>query len=110
MKTYNEILERKMDHYGETKAAYEFAAEEYADQFKPKWIPVSERLPDNDDEVLVIINYTEQPIMAYFKHEKWFGSLATRDEMKSCSADDPELLDSDWVTHWMPLPPKPETV
>ncbi len=31
---YEEILKVKTDHYGETKAAHQFAAEEFAGQYK----------------------------------------------------------------------------
>jgi hypothetical protein len=34
---YQKILENKIDYYGETKAAYQFAAEEYARQYH-KWM------------------------------------------------------------------------
>lgn len=34
--SYQEILKRKKEHYGNTEAAYEFAAEEYASQQKPE--------------------------------------------------------------------------
>ena len=30
---YDEILKKKVSHYGETKAAYQYAAEEYARQY-----------------------------------------------------------------------------
>jgi len=38
---YEEILKRKIEHYGETKAAYQFAAEEYATH-KKLWFAINE--------------------------------------------------------------------
>ena len=32
MKSFNEILKDKIDYYGKTEAAYEFAAEQYANE------------------------------------------------------------------------------
>lgn len=32
---YDKILNEKIEYYGETKAAYQFAAEEYARQYVP---------------------------------------------------------------------------
>lgn len=33
MESFKEILDRKIEYYGKTEAAYEFAAEEYAIKF-----------------------------------------------------------------------------
>jgi hypothetical protein len=59
-----------------------------------RWIPVSERMPDNWESVLTIdiSKSTRGPVTAFFNPETslWsahFGDL--------------------WVTHWMPLPEPP---
>lgn len=67
---------------------------------KPKWIPVSERLPDTDDAVLCWYEYyhwsqgkviPEYGLGSYFKETKaWFGEVANGKDVR--------------VIAWMPLP------
>ena len=67
---------------------------------KPRWIPVSERLPDTDDEVLCWYEYyhwsqekvlPEDGFGSYFKETKaWFGEVAIGKDVR--------------VIAWMPLP------
>jgi len=63
-----------------------------------KWIPVSERLPDNWKPVLTIdmSESTRVPVPAFYDPETslWSTHLPNYDL---------------WVTHWMPLPPNPES-
>ena len=62
-----------------------------------KWIPVSERLPDNWKPVLTIdmSESTRVPVPAFYDPETslWSTHLPNYDL---------------WVTHWMPLPEPPE--
>jgi hypothetical protein len=73
---------------------------------EPRWIPVSERLPDTDDEVLCWYEYyhwsqekvlPEYGIGCYFKEtSKWYGEVAIGRDAR--------------VIAWMPLQPyKAET-
>ena len=58
----------------------------------PVWIPVSERLPNKGDEVLVYNgDYIES--VEYINNDFWM------------TMDDGEVEN---VTHWMPLPAPPE--
>ena len=67
---------------------------------EPRWIPVSERLPDTDDEVLCWYEYyhwsqekvlPEYGLGCYFKETKsWFGEVANGHKVR--------------VIAWMPLP------
>ena len=67
---------------------------------QPRWIPVSERLPDTDDEVLCWYEYyhwsrekvlPEYGLGSYFKEtESWFGEVANGHKVR--------------VIAWMPLP------
>ena len=64
-----------------------------------RWIPVSERLPDNWESVLTIdiSKSTRDMVTAFYNPETSLWS--THFSMYS---------DSDlWVTHWMPLPESP---
>lgn len=69
----------------------------------PRWIPVTERLPKNVNEHLVIVNGVWKNI--HFKNAC---------EMATYSADEGWILEAfpDWdapvVTYWMPLPEPPE--
>ncbi len=62
----------------------------------PRWIPVSERLPEKDG--LYLIN---DPL-EYVVESRWF-------QLNSCNQMDLDTKEA-WgnVTHWMPLPPAPE--
>ena len=57
-----------------------------------RWIPVSERLPNPDANVLV------KGGCAYYIDEKWWSMMGD-------SAHRPIMWE---VTHWMPLPTPPE--
>lgn len=66
----------------------------------PKWIPVAERLPENDDTVIVY-----RPTMAiavlsdrYLPHEERWARYG-----KGMKGDD-------LITHWMPFPEPPKEV
>lgn len=66
----------------------------------PRWIPVEERLPEGDEDVLVYIhNYQDETFVdvGYYKSssKKW-----------ACYAS----TERDDITHWMPLPEPPEEV
>ena len=67
-----------------------------------KWIPVSERLPEPFVSVLACIP-SEAPLPIVHEsyiadHDKWVCILTA------------ERYKSGEVTHWMPLPPRPEDV
>lgn len=68
----------------------------------PKWISVKERLPNHNEQCLIYIKggvVTAQVTIArLFKDSKWF--------VDDCW--DNELV-SRYTTHWMPLPPAPES-
>jgi hypothetical protein len=65
---------------------------EYAEQLPTlSWIPVSERLPEDDTDVLVFCGTTGKFYeTAYLCYGKWFACW-----------DGTEIV---CVTHWMPLP------
>lgn len=76
------------------------AGAEYA---RPKWISVDERLPKLYDEVLVAGNAGKGP----FVH---IAELDTDDTDNTVWWNgDPYRWMPGMITHWMPLPPAPET-
>ena len=58
-----------------------------------RWIPVSERLPDDGDSVLV---YFGNVASAFLRDDGWWRSAPIPSRIYST------------VTHWQPLPPAPE--
>ena len=65
---------------------------------KPKWIPVAERLPEQNTRVIGFMAWKGITAIEY-QHGKWY------------SIDHLQPLPDEAVTHWMPLPqpPKEET-
>ena len=71
----------------------------------PRWIPVEERLPESDDNVLVIVNgecktmtFEEAYMLAsYYSGDGWIVEWY-------------EEWENPVVTHWMPLPEPPKEV
>ena len=77
-------------------AMYEDAAEK--EEFG-KWIPISERLPESDEYILISCsNYTVLCIGRYEKHEDGSGNFYQGDD------DDALLSYGLFVNAWMPLP------
>lgn len=86
-----------MDQYTATELAYKHGYEKGYAAGKPKWIPVSERLPESMEwvlcacraNILEVLRY--DPIMG-----DWDTTMPNRCYMKG------------FVTHWMPLPEPPK--
>ena len=57
-----------------------------------RWIPVSERFPEDDEDVLVWVNGTHRD-MAYRDEGVWYDE--EHNHLKN-------------ITHWMPLPKPPK--
>jgi hypothetical protein len=67
-----------------------------------RWIPVSERLPKAEEEVLTF--GSQGRVIGYV------GVLGCWHSVHSdCETSYPWLCDPGTVTHWMPLPPPPAT-
>ena len=61
----------------------------------PKWIPVTERLPENNTRVIGFMAWKSMTAIER-QHNKWY------------SIDHLEPLPDEAVTHWMPLPEPPK--
>lgn len=70
------------------------------DQVKTGWIPVTERLPENDNEVLTASGQTVQILFYDHDDADWY----------TVDSDISVHLFCDNVTHWMPLPEPPKEV
>lgn len=94
------------------------AFDEYVESNEPHWIPVTERLPENNDPVNVTwVNHNpevyymdikDKPFTAtahYHRgHWYWYSSV-TQDNLDEYGTWTPDLVDRDVeITAWMPLP------
>ena len=112
----NETLDQAADAIENTSKAYEMMAEAYeAEVTKSYWIPVTERLPELDKEVLVyavgkIDGFIGSSVYALTERFlfKFFPSSKGTEEWRSPWQ---YFMEDYEITHWMPLPepPKEET-
>ena len=66
-----------------------------------EWISVKERLPEYDDDVLLWASSWDHVYVGYWRHsEEWIGRHRAESEGPLPTTD---------PTHWMPLPPPPDT-
>lgn len=101
-----------MDKYTATEQAYKHGYEKGYEAGRPKWIPVTERLPElqemqiYDDDGSVYVTHVSDTVLAYTKYgqsvvvfrEVWEGRESWVDDGGSCYT----------VTHWMLLPEPPK--
>ncbi len=83
----------------------------------PRPIPVTERLPDSAALCLAYCretdNYNEVWSTAYFDSEdkEWHLYFCRDEDWNEFSSDGLGVnfsADSDFITHWLPMPPAPE--
>lgn len=88
-----EELQTYLDLYKDIAAENQRVARKVIDSY-PRWIPVSERLPEDENHVLAATrnkkgNYNI--VKAYYCHDMGVWAAGMNNN----------------VTHWMPLPPEP---
>ena len=83
-----------------TAKLYNEAADVIEELSKPRWIPVTDRLPEDGSDVLAYLKYADNSRIAAANYYKgtWQDCLMGR----------LYLTEEGFVTHWMPLPEPPE--
>ena len=81
-----------VEQYGVTGVIESFPA---ADVQPMKWIPVTERLPEQNTRVIGFMAWKGITAIEY-QHGKWY------------SIDHLQSLPNEAVTHWMPIPEPPK--
>ena len=100
--TAHDIAYRDLERKCKALEAENAALREYIEGLDPRWIPVSERLPEEFTPVLTFSKDNDKPVTAILAAGFWWSNV-----------DDAGFWWSnvDWaldVTHWMPLPQPPE--
>ena len=98
----NKTLDEAANAIESTNKAYQMISEAYeAEVTKQNWIPVTERLPDNIDEEVLVCNEgygkdgTGFATVAVYNGNGWLECWE-RKQYLAC------------ITHWMPLPEPPK--
>ena len=88
-----------LDEDGDYENNLTFSAFEayQAAKVQPQWVPVSERLPENEDTYFCL-GHNGTPFVCLFRTTKYEGKIWLR------STGTKRVYG---ITHWMPLPPAP---
>ena len=94
---YCNLFRNSLDMYIDTYAEYAFKGWKEA-KAQPQWIPVSERLPD-EDGTYFCLGHDGTPFVCLFRTTKYEGKIWLR------STGTKRIYG---ITHWMPVPTAPE--
>jgi hypothetical protein len=107
-----------MDKYTATELAFKNGYEKGYEVGKPKWIPVTERLPEEHDSIFKGLYGTKNWLPGMFLKTSGMvlASIEKKDGTRTVKAM--YTKDGEWymdnmpwakkVTHWMPLPEPPK--
>ena len=94
------------------------AADAIEELCKPKWIPVTERLPEDRQRVLAISLPKIRPRSSYYRLVYFSENLESVDSLEFDGQNrcgfyyydsDYGFCEADGITHWMPLPDPAES-
>ena len=88
------------------KEAFRLAVNALEERPQGEWIPVSERLPDNETEVLFQYEYGQLMRVGYHIHDSTIYPFGYEDENETgwYDSEDNFICGSDEVIAWIPLP------
>lgn len=121
-----EELQKDLERSKDFEAFWQHEAEEALKKFqvaisnKPRWIPVTEQLPEDKERVLIFYWLSTKPKIPWYKVATFATKLCDVDDYDLYGKDHPGFYGSDSeygyyehtdVEYWMPLPepPKEET-
>ena len=87
-------LQKALEAYEETKIFIETIREDYNNG----WIPCSERLPENDNYILLSFENFSIPIVGRYEEDENGGAFYAGDELETCVSQDL------FVNAWQPSP------
>jgi hypothetical protein len=91
--TFSAAVPGHENNYDISEMSYNNGYAKGCDDSKPKWIPVSERLPEDNKKVLVLL-VSKIEVIAILRNNVWLVSW--------------NHVTLNRVTHWMPLPEPPK--
>ena len=83
--------------YWQAQLTKSMCGETLAELEKPRWVSVTERLPEDGSDVLAYVDNSRITAVNYYK-ETW----------QDCVTGRLYLMEEGFVTHWMPLPEPPK--
>jgi len=124
MKTADQVLDTKEFSFSDSHEIEILredcieAMQQYAEQFKPKWISVTESLPKPGTDVLILKDLSKwnrgkhiykASVHLAEKPQSYGGpnSLTGRGYLTGVYFAIPAICNPDTITHWMPLPEPP---
>lgn len=102
--TFSAAVPGHDDKHNIAEMAYNNGYAKGLDEGKPKWIPVSEWLPDEEELVLIICKNGAR-FVGYYKRSHYNNEISWGIKTALNST---RWLNKGRVTHWMPLPEPPK--
>lgn len=78
-----------------------FRVKQAIEHYMPKWIPCSERLPENDNYVLLSFENFSLPLVGRYDKD---GEIGGAFYIGDCDGDDTCVANDLFVNAWQPLP------
>ena len=86
------------DYCGSCREAVQIAAKRLGQEEQQRWIPIEERVPEDDRYILLSFANCSLPAIGRYKGDEWGGVFYEGDSEKSCKSY------GIYVNAWMELP------